>query len=44
MVNGPSRLDGLEGPSPFRESGGRVQASGASRLEQASAIPADPSA
>ena len=25
MVNGPSRLDGPEGPSPFRESGRRVE-------------------
>lgn len=42
MVNGPSRLGGLEGPSPFREAGGRVQSPGAFRLEQASAIPATP--
>ena len=42
MVNGPSRLDGPEGPSPFRESGRRVEGAVAFRLEQASAIPATP--
>ncbi len=41
-MNGPARLDGLEGPSPFRESGGRVEGAGAFRLEQASAIPVTP--
>jgi hypothetical protein len=42
MVNGPSRLGGLEGVPPFREAGGRVQGPGAFRLERASAIPATP--
>jgi hypothetical protein len=42
MVNGPSRLGGLEGPTPFREVGGRVQGPGAFRLERASSIPATP--
>jgi FlaG protein len=42
MVNGPSRLGGLEGPTPFREAGGRVQSPEAFRLERAPSIPATP--
>jgi hypothetical protein len=42
MVNGPSRLGGLEGPSPFKSTDGRVQGPGAFRLERAPAIPATP--
>ena len=42
MVNGPSRLGGLEGPTPFREVAGRVQGPGAFHLERSPAIPATP--
>ena len=42
MVNGPSRLGGLEGPTPFREDAGRVQGPEAFRLERAVSIPSSP--
>jgi FlaG protein len=42
MVFGPSRLDGPERPSPFGETGARVQVPGGFPLQRASAIQGAP--